>query len=85
MELVSTALNCVNSLTSQFGFQLHFGFFGRSWIKMSARNEVIDEFPVWALQPRIETGAASFLAKYPEYDGRGTVIAIFDSSKFNTA
>ena len=41
----------------------------------------MDEFPVWALQPRIETGATAFLTKYPEYDGRGTVIAIFDSGE----
>ena len=49
--------------------------------KMSKPAESMDDFPVWALQPRIETGATSFLAKYPEYDGRGTVIAIFDSGE----
>lgn len=38
-----------------------------------------DQFPSWALQPRKETGAAAFIAKNPEYDGRGVVIAIFDS------
>ena len=48
---------------------------------MSKVVENIDEFPVWALQPRIETGATAFLTKYPEYDGRGTVIAIFDSGE----
>lgn len=37
------------------------------------------DFPTAALLPRKETGAAAFLNKYPEYDGRGTVIAIFDS------
>ncbi len=41
----------------------------------------VAEFPTWALQPRAETGATSFLTKYPEYDGRGTIIAIFDSGK----
>ena len=40
-----------------------------------------DAFPCWALQPRRETGATAFLAKYPEYDGRGTIIAIFDSGQ----
>lgn len=37
------------------------------------------DFPTAALLPRKETGATAFLNKYPEYDGRGTVIAIFDS------
>jgi len=39
----------------------------------------LDSFPSWALQPRKETGATAFLTKNPLYDGRGTVIAIFDS------
>jgi tripeptidyl-peptidase-2 len=39
----------------------------------------LDSFPTWALQPRKETGATAFLAKNPQYDGRGVVIAIFDS------
>lgn len=39
----------------------------------------IDEFPVWGLMPKKETGVVSFLNKYENYDGRDTVIAIFDS------
>ena len=49
--------------------------------RMSKLGENMDDFPVWALQPRVETGATAFLSKYPEYDGRGTVIAIFDSGE----
>ena len=44
---------------------------------MSDHSET--EFPVWALQPRAETGATAFLSKYPTFDGRGTVITILDS------
>lgn len=43
-------------------------------------GDVIDcNFPVWGLLPKKETGVNQFLIKYPEYDGRGTVIAVFDS------
>uniref|UniRef100_A0A2R5LKX2 Tripeptidyl-peptidase 2 n=1 Tax=Ornithodoros turicata TaxID=34597 RepID=A0A2R5LKX2_9ACAR len=37
------------------------------------------DFPTWALLPKKETCIPAFLGKYPEYDGRGVKIAIFDS------
>jgi tripeptidyl-peptidase-2 len=42
--------------------------------------EVVNcEFPVWGLLPKKETGVTAFLTKYPDYDGKGITIAIFDS------
>ena len=37
------------------------------------------DFPLTSLCPKAETGVTNFLAKNPTYDGRGIVIAIFDS------
>ena len=46
---------------------------------MTSETSSLEPFPEWALQPRKETGAAALVAKNPQYDGRGVVIAIFDS------
>ena len=45
-------------------------------------HATMDAFPSWALQPRTETGAKQFLSRFPNHDGRGTIIAILDSGKY---
>ncbi|KAK4306052.1 hypothetical protein Pmani_022096 [Petrolisthes manimaculis] len=46
---------------------------------MASCPDTLGEFPCWGLLPRKETGVLNLLSKNPSYDGRGTVIAIFDS------
>ena len=47
-------------------------------IKMA--TVVTEDFPVHGLLPKRETGAERFISKYPDYDGRGVLIAIFDNA-----
>jgi tripeptidyl-peptidase-2 len=39
----------------------------------------MEKFPSQGLMPKTETEALEFISKYPSYDGRGVVVAIFDS------
>ncbi len=38
-----------------------------------------EAFPSHSMVPKRETGAERFLSKHPDHDGRGVVIAIFDT------
>ncbi|MBZ0269705.1 S8 family serine peptidase [bacterium] len=38
-----------------------------------------EPFPLAELMPKEETGATAFLADHPKYDGRGIVVAVFDT------
>jgi len=42
-------------------------------------TEVENSFPKTGILPKEETGSARFIEQHPEADGRGTIVAIFDS------
>lgn len=46
---------------------------------MSQSRPPDTSFPVVRLIPKRETGADQFLTKYPDFDGRGITIGIFDT------
>ena len=46
---------------------------------MANFDKPIGEYPSQGLMPKQDTQAAAFVKKYPEFDGRGTTIAILDT------
>ena len=51
---------------------------------MTFTAKPIQEYPVHGLMPKQDTQAASFIKKFPNYDGRDTVVAILDTGKYGT-
>lgn len=46
---------------------------------MNQSSDLKDTFPNVGIIPREETEASLFVDKHPQFDGRGVVIAIFDT------
>jgi hypothetical protein len=49
-------------------------------LKKGSAGAAVDPLQLFAgAMPKTEIGALRFIGKYPEYDGRGVVVAIFDT------
>ena len=48
-------------------------------VSAAARSPQRGDFPGYGILPKEETGATRFLHDHPDYDGRGVVVAIFDT------
>lgn len=64
-------LRCVAGIVGLLGTGVAFG--------QAVDSVARPAFPVDGLLPKVETGAARFLTENPDYDGRGIVVAIFDT------
>ena len=47
--------------------------------KVIMAAEVNTDFPVFGILPKRETGALSFVNKYPDFNGKGVTIAVLDT------
>eukprot|EP00954_Amorphochlora_amoebiformis_P002242 176434-Amorphochlora_amoeboformis.AAC.1 len=46
---------------------------------MSLDEKNANGFPQTGILPKVETQALQFVRKYPDYDGKGVIVAIMDT------